>query len=94
MIPNTTQTPNIIFNGLMRKMNDTEFRIVMLVVRATLGKTLKIALKSYTPDEIMDMISFYLDSEKADRVGVTLKSIFTSHSVNQWQQNAYKHKFI
>lgn len=37
MIPNTTPTPNIIFNGLMRKMNDTEFRIVMLVVRATLG---------------------------------------------------------
>ena len=36
-IPNTTPTPNIIFNGLMRKMNDTEFRIVMLVVRATLG---------------------------------------------------------
>lgn len=37
MIPNTTPTPNIIFNGLMRKMTDTEFRIVMLVVRATLG---------------------------------------------------------
>jgi len=37
MIPNTTPTPNVIFNGLMRKMNDTEFRIVMLVVRATLG---------------------------------------------------------
>ena len=37
MIPNTTPTPNIIFNGLMREMNDTEFRIVMLVVRATLG---------------------------------------------------------
>lgn len=36
-IPNTTPTPNIIFNGLMREMNDTEFRIVMLVVRATLG---------------------------------------------------------
>ncbi len=36
-IPNTTPTPNIIFNGLMRKMNDTEFRVVMLVIRATLG---------------------------------------------------------
>ena len=36
-IPNTTPTPNIIFNGLMAKMTDTEFRIVMVVVRATLG---------------------------------------------------------
>ena len=36
-IPNTTPTPNIIFNGLMKDMNDTEFRLVMLVVRATLG---------------------------------------------------------
>jgi len=36
-IPNTTPTPNIIFNGLMAKMTDTEFRVVMAVVRATLG---------------------------------------------------------
>ena len=36
-IPNTTPTPNIIFNGLMAKMSDTEFRVVMAVVRATLG---------------------------------------------------------
>jgi len=36
-IPNTTPTPNIIFNGLMTKMSDTEFRVVMVVVRATLG---------------------------------------------------------
>jgi len=36
-IPNTTPTPNIIFNGLMAKMSDTEFRVVMVVVRATLG---------------------------------------------------------
>ena len=36
-IPNTTPTPNIIFNGLMAKMTDTEFRIVMVVVRSTLG---------------------------------------------------------
>jgi len=36
-IPNTTPTPNIIFNGLMAKMTDTEFKLVMTVVRATLG---------------------------------------------------------
>lgn len=36
-IPNTTQTPNIIFNGLMKEMSDTELRIVLIVTRATLG---------------------------------------------------------
>lgn len=36
-IPNTTQTPNIIFNGLMKKMTDTELRVVLMVVRATFG---------------------------------------------------------
>jgi len=36
-IPNTTPTPNIIFNDLMAKMTDTELRIVMAVTRATLG---------------------------------------------------------
>ena len=36
-LPNTTQTPNIIFNGLMREMSDTELRLVFIVTRATLG---------------------------------------------------------
>lgn len=36
-IPNTTQTPNIIFNGLMKEMTDTELRLVFVVTRATLG---------------------------------------------------------
>ena len=36
-IPNTTQTPNIIFNGLMKEMSDTELRVVLIVTRATLG---------------------------------------------------------
>lgn len=36
-LPNTTQTPNIIFNGLMREMTDTELRVVLIVTRATLG---------------------------------------------------------
>jgi len=36
-LPNTTQVPNIVFNGLMREMTDTELRIVLIVVRATLG---------------------------------------------------------
>lgn len=36
-IPNTTPTPNELYNGEMRKMNDTELRIVLVVTRATLG---------------------------------------------------------
>jgi len=37
MIPNTTQVPNILFNGEMQKMKDTELRIVLIVTRKTLG---------------------------------------------------------
>lgn len=37
MIPNTTPTPNELFNGEMRKMSDPELRIVMIVTRATFG---------------------------------------------------------
>ena len=36
-IPNTTPTPNELFNGEMAKMGDTELRIVMVVTRATFG---------------------------------------------------------
>ncbi len=37
MIPNTTPTPNELYNGEMNKMSDTELRIVLVVTRATLG---------------------------------------------------------
>ncbi len=36
-IPNTTSTPNELFNGEMNKMTDTELRVVMITTRATLG---------------------------------------------------------
>lgn len=36
-IPNTTPTPNELYNGEMRKMSDTELRVVLVVTRATLG---------------------------------------------------------
>ena len=36
-IPNTTPTPNKLYNGEMKKMGDTELRIVLLVTRSTLG---------------------------------------------------------
>jgi len=58
------------------------------------GKALKTALKTHSSDDIRAMIGFYLDSEKADRIGITLKSVFSTHSVNQWKQNGHKNKFI
>jgi len=36
-IPNTTPTPNWLYNGEMKKMSDTELRVVLVVTRHTLG---------------------------------------------------------
>jgi len=35
--PNTTPTPNWLYNGEMKKMNETELKVVLLVTRKTLG---------------------------------------------------------
>ena len=36
-IPNTTPTPNELYNGEMKKMNETELKVVLLITRKTLG---------------------------------------------------------
>ena len=36
-IPNTTPTPNWLYNGEMKKMSDTELRVVLIITRHTLG---------------------------------------------------------
>jgi len=36
-LPNSTQVPNLLFNGKMHEMNDTELRVVLIVTRKTLG---------------------------------------------------------
>ena len=36
-IPNTTPTPNWLYNGEMKKMKETELKVVLLVTRKTLG---------------------------------------------------------
>ncbi len=36
-VPNTTPTPNELYNGEMKKMKDTELRVVLVVTRQTLG---------------------------------------------------------
>ena len=63
-IPNTTQTPNIIFNGLMKEMSDTELRVVLIVTRATLGWVLD-REKGMRKEE--DWISHYQFKQKTGR---------------------------
>ena len=36
-IPNTTPTPNWLYNGEMKKMTETELKVVLLITRKTLG---------------------------------------------------------
>ena len=36
-IPNTTPTPNWLYNGEMKKMSETELKVVLLITRKTLG---------------------------------------------------------
>lgn len=63
-ILNTTPTPNELYNGEMKKMNDTELRIVLIVTRATLGweedKKTKMRKKE-------DWISYYQLKQKSGR---------------------------
>lgn len=37
MIPNTTQVPNYILDDLMPRLKDVEFRVLLIIVRQTLG---------------------------------------------------------
>jgi hypothetical protein len=37
MLPNTTQVPNVIIDQWMPRLKDTEFRVLLIVVRQTLG---------------------------------------------------------
>ena len=64
MIPNTTPTPNELYNGEMKKMTDTELRVVLIVTRATLGweedKETKMRKKE-------DWISYYQLKQKSGR---------------------------
>lgn len=36
-VPNTTPTPNWLYNGEMKKMNETELKVILLITRKTLG---------------------------------------------------------
>jgi len=63
-IPNTTPTPNELYNGEMKKMTDTELRVVLIVTRATLGWEVD---KETGMRKKEDWISYYQLKQKSGR---------------------------
>ncbi len=80
-IPNTTQTPNIIFNGLMREMTDTDLRVVLCVVRATFGW---IADRETGMRKEEDWISHWQLSKKTGRSGRALSTAIDQCIKKNW----------
>lgn len=80
-IPNTTQTPNIIFNGLMKEMTDTELRVVLVVIRATYGW---IADRETGMRKEEDWISHYQLKEKTGRQSGALSNAIDSCIQKGW----------
>jgi len=80
-IPNTTQTPNIIFNGLMREMSDTDLRVVLCVVRATFGW---IADPETGMRKEQDWLSHWQLSKKTGRSGRALSTAIDKCVREEW----------
>lgn len=51
------------------------------------GEATKDILKKHDVEILCDMINFYVKSEKAKEKGITLKAIFSTHSVNVYLEN-------
>lgn len=80
-LPNSTQTPNIIFNGLMREMTDTDLRVVLCVVRATFGW---IADPKTGMRKEEDWISHWQLSKKTGRSGRALSTAIERCITHRW----------
>ena len=80
-IPNTTPTPNELYNGEMKKMKDTELRVVLVVTRATLGweedKETKMRKKE-------DWISHFQIKQKTGRSGRAISTAVDVCMKNGW----------
>lgn len=80
-IPNTTPTPNELYNGEMKKMKDTELRVVLVVTRATLGweedKDTKMRKKE-------DWISQYQIEQKTGRSGRAISTAINNCVKENW----------
>lgn len=80
-IPNSTQTPNVIFNGLMKEMTDTDLRVVLCVVRATFGW---IADPETGMRKEEDWISHWQLSKKTGRSGRALSTAIDRCIRKEW----------
>jgi hypothetical protein len=80
-IPNTTPTPNELYNGEMNKMSDTELRVVLVVTRATLGWELDPITKTRKKE---DWISSSQIKEKTGRSGRAISTAIESSIKNGW----------
>lgn len=56
------------------------------------AKAVQVALKTYPEDTLKEVIIFFLDSEKADKVGVTLSIAMSNHTINQFLETQAKNK--
>jgi hypothetical protein len=80
-IPNTTPTPNELYNGEMKKMNDTELRVVLVVTRKTLGWELDPITKTRKKE---DWISRGQIIEQTGRSGRAVSTAIESCIKNDW----------
>lgn len=71
MVPNTTPTPNILFDVMMRDMKDTELRVTLQVIRATYGWMLDIETRARKQE---DWISRSQLEVKTGRSGKSLST--------------------
>ena len=81
MIPNTTPTPNELYNGEMKKMNDTELRVVLIVTRATLGWVID---RTTGMRKAEDWISQKQLMEKSGRSNRAISSAIQSCIKEEW----------
>lgn len=58
------------------------------------GRILKTVIKKYPEQTLKALIDFYLNSDKAKRCGITLKAIFSTHSINSYNAENISNKFL
>jgi len=80
-IPNTTPTPNELYNGEMNKMSDTELRVVLIVTRATLGWVID---KTTGKRKEEDWISYYQLKKKTGRASAALAKAINNCVIRKW----------
>ena len=56
------------------------------VINGKDAKVVQAALKIHPEETLKDIISFFLQSEKADKIGITLSTALSAHSINLYLQ--------